>query len=388
VAGVLDGIKVVELGLFAVGPWASKHLGAMGADVIKVESPDGEPSHMIPPYIHGTAALYISANLNKRHIVLDLKDDADRETALKLIDDADVFIENMRPGAVARLGLGYEVVSARNPRIVFASASAYGSTGPMSTYAGADPFVQAFCGWCSTTGAPGTEGELLRYMAHLDLTTGSVLTEAVLLALVARGRTGLGQRVEVDMLTAGLTIQTTRLAEYFMTGVQPAPAGSAATTTAPNQAFACSDGRYVAVGVETDERWQALCLALGIGDVADDARFVKNESRVANRAELIAILEPVFRAKPATWWTQTLTDHRVPNSRILETDWIRMHPQVTANELLVEVDTPHWGRIVVDGPPWRFGGTPLAPQHAGGLKGEHTTDVLGERVPAHAAVTS
>ena len=199
-AGILDGIRVVELGIYAVGPWAAKHLGAMGADVIKLEPVEGEGSHYIEPFLNGTAALYISANLNKRNVTLDLKKKDQHAYALEIIKNADVFIENMRPGTIDRLGLGYDKISKLNPGIIFASASAYGASGPMASEAGADPFVQAFCGWCSVTGEKGTEGEILRYMAHLDISTACVLTEAILHALLARERTGRGKKIELSML--------------------------------------------------------------------------------------------------------------------------------------------------------------------------------------------
>ena len=191
-AGVLDGIRVFDLTLAAVGPWASKLLGQLGADVIHVEGPKPELAHNIPPYVRGTGVLYLAANGGKRHVMLDLKDPADRATALRLVEQCDVFVQNMRPGAVDKLGLSYEAVSAVNPGIVYVSASAYGRVGPMATEAGVDPLVQAFCGWCSVNGAPGSSGEMFRHYAHLDLTTSSMAVEAVLAGLLARERTGSG----------------------------------------------------------------------------------------------------------------------------------------------------------------------------------------------------
>lgn len=238
-AAVLDGIRVFDLTIAAVGPWAAKLLGELGAEVIKVEAPQGELAHSIPPPIKGTAVLYISANFNKRHIVLDLKQERDRAIALKIVQKSDVFLQNMRPGAVERLGLGYDVVSRVNPEIIYVAASAYGRTGPMAQEAGIDPTVQAFSGWCSITGPPGSQGEMFRHYAHLDLSTSTMLVEAVLQGLLVRERTGKGQKIEIDMLSAALSLQTTRLAEFFATGEQPRPMGSAVTTTMPHQAFLC-----------------------------------------------------------------------------------------------------------------------------------------------------
>jgi CoA:oxalate CoA-transferase len=376
--GILAGIRVFDLSIAAVGPWAAKLLGELGADVIKVEAPDGELSHYIPPPIKGTAVLYISANFNKRHIVLDLKQEADRATALKIIEKSDVFIQNMRPGAVERLGLGYEVVSQVNPRIVYVSASAYGRTGPMAKEAGVDPTVQAFSGWCSITGRPGSQGEMFRHLAHLDINTSTMITEAVLQALLARERTGKGQKVEIEMLAAALSLQTSRLAEYFATGEQPRPAGSAAATTVPHQAFLCEDQKYIAVGVVSEDQWPRFCRAVKAEALVADPRFATNPRRVEHRAELIPLLEERFRTKPAAWWAIRLTKEQVPNSRIMDFEALRHHPQVTQNQHIVELDTPHWGTLSVDGLPWQFSKAPAGPIRPGGLKGEHTEEVLRE----------
>jgi crotonobetainyl-CoA:carnitine CoA-transferase CaiB-like acyl-CoA transferase len=379
VAKILDGIRVFDLTIAAVGPWATKLLGALGADVIKVEAPGGDRlSHAVPPTIRGNSVLYISANHNKRMIELDLKKEADRAIALKIIEKSDVFVQNMRPGAVERLGLGYDVVAKINPRIVYVAASAYGRTGPMAKEAGIDPTVQAFCGWCSITGPENGRGEMYRHLAHLDLTTATTITKAVLQALVARERTGKGQRVEIEMLTAALALQTTRLAEYFATGVQPAPLGSASATTAPHQAFQCEDGKYIAVGVDREEQWPGFCRALKLDELISDPRFETNRLRVQNRADLVPILTERFRTKPAAWWTIRLTKEAVPNGPFLAFDELRHHPQVRENDHIIEIDTPHWGRLQVDGLPWKFDRTPAGPVRAGGKPGEHTAEVLAQ----------
>ena len=379
--GVLDGIRVFDLSIAAVGPWAAKLLGELGADVIKVESPAGELSHAIPPPIKGTAVLYISANFNKRNIVLDLKNEGDRAIALKLVEKSDVFIQNMRPGAVERLGLGYDVVSQLNARMVYVSASAYGRTGPMAKEAGIDPTVQAFSGWCSISGSPGSPGEMFRHLAHLDITTSSMIVEAVLQALLARERSGKGQHITIDMISTALSLQTSRLAEYFATGEQPRPMGSAVTTTVPHQAFLCQDQEYLAVGVVRADQWPRFCRAIQREDVWDDVRFLDNPKRVEHRAVLIPLLEDHFQTKPTTWWRQRLTQERVPNTRVSRTvDFhaLRNDPQVTHNQHIVDLDTPHWGTPSVDGLPWKFSKTPAGPIRPGGLKGEQTQEVLRE----------
>jgi crotonobetainyl-CoA:carnitine CoA-transferase CaiB-like acyl-CoA transferase len=375
----LDGIRVFDLTVAAVGPWAGKLLGAMGADVIKVEAPGGDQlSHAVPPRIKGNSVLYISANHNKRMIELDLKQEADRAIALRIVEKSDVFVNNMRPGAVERLGLGYDVVAKVNPRIVYVLASAYGRSGPMAAEAGVDPTVQAFCGWCSIMGPEQGRGEMFRHLAHIDLTTATTITQAVLEALIARERTGKGQRIEIEMLTAAMTLQTTRLAEYFATGVQPQPLGSASSTTAPHQAFECADKRFIAIGVERDEQWPAFCRAMKLPELITDQRFASNPMRVRNRGALVEILKERFKSKPAAWWIIRLTSEKVPNGPVMSFDELRYHPQVRDNGHIVEIDTPHWGRLDVDGLPWKFGRTPAGPIRAGGKPGEHTAEVLAE----------
>lgn len=376
--GILEGIRVFDLTIAAVGPWASKLLGEMGADVIKVEAPEGELSHVIPPPIKGTAVLYISANFNKRHTVLDLKQEGDRAIALKMIEQSDIFIQNMRPGAVERLGLGYDVVSQINPRLIYVAASAYGRVGPMATEAGIDPNLQAFSGWCSTTGQPDGEGEMFRHLAHLDINTSSMIVEAVLQALLAREKTGKGQKIEIEMLAGALSLQTTRVAEFFATGQQPKPMGSATTTTVPHQAFLCEDQKYIAVGVVQEDQWPRFCRAVKLETLATDPRFATNPNRVEHRAELLPLLEAQFRTKPVAWWVIRLTKEQVPNSRIMDFEALRHHPQVLQNDQIVELQTPHWGTLAVDGIPWKFSKTPAGPIRPGGLKGEHTEEVLRE----------
>lgn len=376
---ILEGIRVFDLTIAAVGPWATKLLGALGADVIKVEAPGGDRlSHAVPPMIRGNSVLYISANHNKRMIELDLKKEADRAIALKIVEQSDVFAQNMRPGAVERLGLGYEVVAKINPRMIYVAASAYGRTGPMAGEAGIDPTVQSFCGWCNITGPEHGRGEMFRHLAHLDLTTANTIVQAVLQALIARERTGRGQLIEIEMLTAAMALQTTRLAEYFATGEQPDRLGSAAAATAPHQAFECQDQRYLAVGVERDEHWPGLCRALKLTELISDLRFATNPLRVEHRAELIPLLTERFKTKPAAWWTIRLNNERVPNGPFLTFEELRNHPQVAANGHIVEIDTPHWGRIHVDGLPWKFEHTPAGPIRAGGKPGEHAAEILRE----------
>jgi len=229
---------------------------------------------------------------------------------------------------------------------------------------------------------------MFRHLAHLDLTTATTITQAILEALIARDRTSEGQRIEIEMLTAAMALQTTRLAEYFATGEQPRPLGSASPTTAPHQAFECADQRFVAIGVERDEQWPGFCRAMKLPELVADQRFGSNPMRVRNRAALVEILEERFKSKPAAWWMIRLTSEKVPNGPAMRFDELRYHPQVRHNEHIVEIDTPHWGRLYVDGLPWKFSLTPAGPIRAGGEPGEHTAEVLAELGISHQAAGS
>lgn len=379
-AGILDGIRVFDLTLAVVGPWATKLLAQLGADVIKVGAPDGELLNFVPPYLGARqSSVFLDTNLNKRLVALDLHDEADRAAAWALADTADVFVENMRPGAADRLGFSYDAVSARNPRIVYASACAYGRVGPMATQAGVDPLVQAFSGFASLNGPEGTAGEMNRYLVNIDITTGSMLVEAVLQALIARERSGRGQKIELEMLGASLALQGTRVAQSLATGEAGRPLGSASAITAPHEAFRCADDVWLCIGVELEAQWRALCDALGPGGaaLAADDRFATNPLRVRHRTALAEALSTLVRTEPAVAWEVLLRRAGVPCGRIRRFDELRHHAQAAANGWFHELDTP-WGHLCVEGPPWRFSATPTEPIRLGGANGTHNAEVLTE----------
>ena len=209
-------------------------------------------------------------------------------------------------------------------------------------------------------------------------TTSTYITQAVLQALLARERTGKGQKIEIEMLRAAMAIQTTRLAEFFATGAQPRPMGSASATEVPHQAFLCQDQRYIAVGVVREEQWPGLCRALKLAELISDPRFAVNAARVEHRAELIPFLAQRFLTKPAAWWTIALSREKVPNAPFLTFEELRFHPQVRLNQFMVELDTPHWGRLWADGLPWKFSATPAGPIRPGAMHGDHTAEVFAE----------
>ena len=375
--GPLEGIKVFDVTVAAVGPWAAMLLGALGADVIKTEHEKSDVIHNVEPTQRGLGAVYSGCNFSKRGIDLDLKDEKQREVAYQLIRDSDIFMQNMRPGTADRLGFSYERLSEINPRLIYASASAWGLGGPMARMTGSDGPVQAFSGWASMNGAEGGRWEMYRYWGQVDVNSSMYFLLAILQGLLYRARTGEGLRVETSMLGAAIHAQASRLGEYFATGKSSGPLGSASATTAPHQAFLCADGAYLAVGVIREEQWPSLCQALEAEEPLADERFATNPGRVEHRKELASHLEAVFKTKPTRWWELRLTQAGVPNGRFLDLVDCFTHTQYRDNEFLVEMEMPHQGGIFAGNVPWTFSDTKVGYTPAP-KPGQHTEEVLRE----------
>ena len=371
-AGPLSGLRVMDVSQLAVGPLGAAFLGELGAEVIKVEVPDGDLIRTLLPHMNGVATYYTSVNVNKKNIALDLKNPRDLEIARGLAERSDVFVENFRPGAMERLGLGYEAVRALNPDIVYCSSSGYGSRGPRRREGSADGYARAFTAFDSFTGPVGGRAERFRSNGHVDHTCAAVVTQTVLAGLCARERFGIAQFVETSMMQAAAVYQTTRIAEHFAGG-QHAPLGSATTNLVPHQAFRSADG-YIAVGVNTQEQWRGLCAALGLPGLAEDARFADNAARVEHRAELLPLLERTFEGRSGADWLAVLEAHEVPCGPFLTFADLWASEQVQANEQIVEREHP-WGAVKVGGAPWRFSGTPARVERAPAID-EHRDEVL------------
>lgn len=394
-AGPLAGVRVFDLTLWMVGPWASMQLGALGADVIHIEQPGVDPRTLgagVPPAINGTSVGYITWNMNKRGLFLDLKSPADRAAAFDLLRTCDVFLINMRPGAAERMGVDYEQVRAVNPNIIYTAITGWGEVGPMRDQPGADVQCQYFTGFWSVSGKRGGRPEVYRHFTQMDASTGNVAAQAVLMGLLARKRTGRGQRIHVGMLRAGMALQSERLAEYLATGRQPPPLGSAGFAAAPDQAFQCQDGEWLGVSATSEAEWQRLCAALaaseaeadGLADLASDPRFQTNQQRVAHRDGLAQILQTAFRQRPRRYWLLRLSDAHVPCGYPLTFDTLQHHAQAIENGYLQEIETSGWGNVWTGGPPWEFSRTPTR-WFGTPLPGEHTGEILDELATRRAA---
>ena len=376
--GPLQGIKVLDASMGAVGPWAGVLLGQLGADVIKLESPQGDFIRNIMPTQRGLGTTYISMNFNKRGIVLDLKKPEERAHVHALVQQADVFIENFRPGVADRIGVGHAELSALNPKLIYASASGFGREGPMVEIGATDPHIQPFTGSCSVNGLPGGKHQRWRWYGHFDCTTATVIVQGVLAALVEREATGQGKLLQVTMIEAALYLQRVRLAEH-LAGGDTKPLGSGTTYLVPDQAFKTQD-RWVAVSVTSRAQWNSFCGAIGRSDIATNEKFSSNPQRMRNRAELIPVLEKIFSQKPAAYWLITLRAAQVPCATFATMDEFRYHTHYLQNRMVENFDTPHWGRLMMGGIPWRFDRTP-AQLWPGTLPGECTAEIIEKNWP-------
>lgn len=377
-SGALAGIKVLDLSQGAAGPTCAMHLGDMGADVLKVEPPGGEWGRGLgPPFVKGVAAAFLGMNRNKRSAVIDLKKKGGAEVVLRLAEHCDVALESFRPGVSDRLGIGFEAMSARNPRLIYAAISAFGQSGPWRDRPGVDGVAQAMGGIMSVTGT--VDGPPVKVgVPAADMAGGVYASQGILAALFARERTGRGQRVDVSLLDSLLSFQVVPLSMYLASGQSPQRLGSAAPYAAPNEAFATRDG-YVMVAAYTEKRWPALCSALGRPELATDPRFDTNDKRVRRRAELRDVLEPLFARCTTAEWVGVLDDADVLCGPLLAYPELVAQDHIEQSGSLVTVEHPAIGKFRAPVLPGRFSDTsgdvtgPPPP-----VAGEHSAAILSE----------
>lgn len=380
-SGPLTGIRVLDFGRAAVGPVSAQYLGFLGADVIKIEPPEGDPVRNVATFKKGMGTTFLGNNLNKRGIMLDLKKSQDKDWALRLIQWTDVVIENFRSGDIMeRLGLGYEAMAALNPRVIYLSSGAYGNAGPMQGMTSNEWYGQASSGATSVTGTAGGPFEFVRGIAQFDWNGAMINLQAVLTALYVRERTGRGMMVETSQFQSSLVAGTTRFAEYFATGQIPTPMGSARPNLVPDQAFATADG-YINVTVPHERFWEKFCHAIQRPDLHNDERFATNAMRIINRPSLAAEIAPIFQAKPTGYWLWQLRKHDVPcgqySSDDLVSNLLRQHPQVQANSMMALIDS-QWGPMHSATPHWQFSKTPAAITRPSPALDEHHQAIVAQ----------
>jgi crotonobetainyl-CoA:carnitine CoA-transferase CaiB-like acyl-CoA transferase len=373
----LEGIRVIDLTSHLSGPYCSMLLADQGADVIKVERPEeGDDVRRMPPYIEGQSATFMLWNRNKRSIALDLKEERDRALCRELARTADVFLENFKPGTAARLGLGYDDLRALNPRLVYASISGYGQTGPYAERPGFDLMMQAMTGIMSVTGPEDGPPHRLP-VALCDIGAGMFAAFGILAALQARTRSGQGQRVDTSLYEAGLAFGVYEAAHVFATGERPARLGQAHRGGAPYQVFRTRDG-WVTIGPNTEPLWRRFCATIGRPELAVDPRFSDRRGRVANRKALVALLEEVLVRESTQHWTDLLNDAAIPVGPVRTYDEVYEDPQVKAREMVAEIDHPIAGRTRTLGIPVKLSATPGKLRRPAPRLGEHTEEVLAE----------
>jgi crotonobetainyl-CoA:carnitine CoA-transferase CaiB-like acyl-CoA transferase len=385
-SGPLSGLRVLDCGTAIVGPWSATLLAFLGADAIKVERPSGEITRLARPQQKGWSTAYTIANLCKRSIELDFKDEANKPAIERLLSQADAVIENYRPGVSDRIGIGYSQAKVLNPSIVYGSSSGWGHVGPMRDMSAVDSHLQAFSGFASLNGSPNGAPEMLRY-THIDPSGGTFLAAGVLLGLIGRQRFGAGAHIVTSHLAMTLAMQASRVAEALGTGEAVPRMGSASSASAPNQCFATQDKSYIAVTAQTQSQWVALCDVIGASELTEDSRFATNIDRVENQAALAQVIGDKISTKPSRWWTIRFAQAGVPASPLFDANTLVNNSHVRDNSYLVDVSPDHTGPMMTGGLPWAFSKTPASMAQPTPAPGADTEAVLregfGEGVERH-----
>ena len=374
----LAGVRVIEFCSVAAGPFCGMLLADMGADVLKIEPPAGDALRSWPPINDGFSENFASINRNKRSAVLDLKLAEHAELARSLCTEADVVIENNRPGVMDRLGLGYERLSSLNPKLVYCSISAFGQNGPRAGEGGFDRTIQAAAGVISVTGeaddAPVKCGVPLS-----DFASGLYGAFAIASALLQARSTGIGACLDIPMFGCTLAISALQTSEYFGTGVSPRKMGSAHPRNAPYQAFRAADGHF-AIAAGNDGLWRAVVRAVGNEPLAEDPRFLTPTLRARNQAALKEILEQRFIERDVAHWIETFRAAGVPHSRINTYAEALADPQVEAMGWVQEIELPSGARTRTFGSPIRINGKNLPISQRPPALGEHSHDAMRQTV--------
>ncbi len=376
--GPLDGIMVLDLTQILAGPTCTMVLADMGADVIKIEKPNGgdDNRRMGPPFIKDWSAGFMAVNRNKRSLALDLRAEVGREVFRRLVKQADVVVENFRPGVMERFGLGYPDLAAIKPSLVYCTISGFGSTGPARSKGGFDLVAQGVSGLMSITGHPGMPPAKVG-VPITDLTAGLFGANGVMAAVIHALKTGEGQMVDTSLMEAGVAYTVWESSVYFAQGEIPGPLGSAHRVSAPYQALRTRNG-HLNLGAATQPTWEQLCRAIGREDLMEDDRFRNPWDRKAREAELAELLEESFSTKDTEHWLELLDAAGVVAGPIYNMEQVYQDPQVLARDMLVDLEDADLGTIRNIGVPVKLSATPgRIRRRAPGL-GEHSEEVLLE----------
>ena len=371
----LNGIHVLDLSRVLAGPYCTMVLGDLGAEVIKVEAPEGDETRgWGPPFVGNESAYYLCVNRNKRSMILDFKAQESRDILQELIKRSDVLVQNFRPGTLARFSVDFESASAINPNLIYCSISGFGQNGPLRDRPGYDFMIQALGGLMSITGE--SDGEPIKVgVAVADLFAGQNAAIAILAALQARAQTGKGQHLDISLFDSQLGMLANIASNYLISGNLPKRYGNAHANIVPYQSFQATDTWFV-LAVGNDQQFERLCGVIGNLDLAHNPRFDSNAERVKNREELINLLKPAFLRKAANEWLSALEAAGIPCGPINTLDKVFSMPQVEAREMLIHMQHAEIGDLKLVGSPLKFSETPVDYKLAPPRLGEHTEEVL------------
>jgi len=377
--GPLNGMKVIELAHVMAGPVCGLMLADMGADVIKVEKvPGGDDTRrMTPPEIDGESAAFLMMNRNKRGMAIDLKTDAGKALLVRMLETADVVIENFRAGTMERLGLGYDGLKKVNPGLIYCAISGFGRTGPYASRGGFDLIAQGMSGLMSITGEGPGRPPCKVGAPVTDITAGILAAMAVSAAYAHKLKTGEGQMVDTSLFEAGITHTYWQSAIALATGQAPVPMGSAHPLNGPYQAFETIDG-WITVGAANHANWIRLTEAVERPDLTEDERFLDNAGRMANLAALGEILSEIFRTRRQSEWLDILEKAGVPAGPVLDVCEVHQDSHTLAREMVVETSHSRLGPVKTIGSPVKFSETPSAVDSGAPIYGEHTRAILSE----------
>ena len=372
--GALEGLRVLDVTQVMAGPFCSMLLADFGADVIKIEPPAGDSTRQMPGAVGLESPSFNAVNRGKRSVVLNLKRREGQETLQRLAAASDILVENFRPGVLDAMGLGYAALAAKNPRLIYASISGYGHTGPDRDKGGFDLVAQGASGIMSITGEP--EGPPVKAGVPLtDLGAGLFALVGILAALEHRHRTGAGQHVDTSLVEAGVALSVWEATEFFTTGVAPKAMGSAHRMFAPYQAIRCADG-HITLGTANDRLFTRVCDLLGHPEWASDPRFADNPTRVRNQKALAAEIEAVTVRQPCARWLALFDANDIPCGPINDYAQVFADPHLAARGMSVSIDHPVLGPIRALGSPLKMSATPPNARRRAPLLGEHTDAVL------------
>ena len=374
----LEGVRVLDLTTSIAGPFCAEILAALGADVVKVERPDsGDDARAWgPPFWGGESTMFLSVNAGKRSLAVSLGDPRGRDAVFRLAENADVFLQSLRPKLAERLGLGPDAVRKRNPRVVYCSLGAYGHTGPLAEEPGYDALMQAAGGLISMTGEPGTAGARIG-SSLIDLGTGVWAALGIVAALSQREATGAGTVVEASLYETALSWVGYHLAGYLADGTVPHPAGTTFPMVAPYQVFATRDGELM-VAAGNDRLFAALCEVLGEPGLIADPRFRSNPDRVRNRDELVALVSERVRERDSAEWLEQLKAAGVPTAPVADVAEVAEAEQTKALEMLQPLAHPQIPGLRLVALPLSFGGERAGHRSPPPALGEHTREILRE----------